>query len=79
MCIGFTFGALNAAAGSDTHLLNMTFLAVNACSMGFGLLCITSSTLCLIFGQQRALLGGGGSEDGMGAMDTAIKILKGKS
>ena len=45
--------------------------------MGFGLLCITSSTLCLMFGRERALLGGGTtSEDAIQAMDKAIIILK---
>ena len=58
----------------------MVFLAINACSMGFGLLCITSSTLCLMFGQERALLGGGRKgEDALQAMDAAILILKTKS
>jgi len=54
---------MKAAAGSDAQILNLIFLAINACSMGFGLLCITSSTLCLIFGRERALLGGGSSNE----------------
>ena len=78
--VGFTFGAMQAAAGSDAQLLNVVFLGINACSMGFGLLCITSATLCLIFGREKALMGGGTtSEDSLQAMDVAIFNLKQKS
>lgn len=48
--------------------------------MGFGLLCITSATLCLIFGREKALMGGGTTnEDSLQAMDVAIFNLKQKS
>jgi len=78
--IGFTFGAMQAATGSDAQILSIIFLGINACSMGFGLLCITSATLCLIFGREKALMGGGTTnEDSLQAMDVAIFNLKQKS
>jgi hypothetical protein len=55
--IGFAFGAMYSAHGSEQHFLNLVFLSITACSMGFGLLCITTATLCLIFGTERALFG----------------------
>ena len=77
MHLGFTFSAMTAAAGSDAQRLSMVFLAITACSMGFGLLCITSASLCLMFGREKALLGGGTfTEDALEAMDTAIFHLK---
>ncbi len=54
---------MKAAVGSDDHILSLAFLVLNACSMGFGLLCITTSTLCLMFGREKALMGGGGSNE----------------
>lgn len=69
-----------AAAGTNNETLTMVFLAITASSMGFGLLCITSASLCLMFGREKALLGGGTtSEDSLQAMDTAIGHLKTKS
>ena len=41
---GFCFAGMRAAQGSDLWLLNMFYLAVTACSMGFGLLCISTAT-----------------------------------
>lgn len=78
--LGFTFTAMAAATGSESQRLSMVFLAITACSMGFGLLCITSASLCLMFGREKALLGGGTvTEDALQAMDTAIAHLKKKS
>ena len=68
--------------GSDisAKVLVCGFLIVNACCMGFGLLCTTSSSFCLMFGSEKALRGGGQDlANAFSAMDTAIKILKEKS
>ena len=48
--------------------------------MGFGLLCTTGASLCLMFGYEKALLGGkDGTSSAFNAMDTAINTLKTKS
>jgi hypothetical protein len=44
MLTGFTFAGMRAAQGGEYPVLNMFYLAVTACSMGFGLLCISTAT-----------------------------------
>jgi hypothetical protein len=73
---GFAFGSLHGAAESDTEVLNIVYLATAACSMGFGMLCISTASLSMMFGREKALLGGG---EAMESFDTAIDILKAKS
>ena len=41
---GFCFGGMRAAQGSTLWVLNMFYLSMTACSMGFGLLCISTAT-----------------------------------
>ena len=42
---GFCFAGMRAAAGGEYPILNMFYLAVTACSMGFGTLCISTASL----------------------------------
>ena len=72
---GFCFGGMRAAAGSDLYILNMFYLAVTACSMGFGTLCISTASFSLIFGTQRALMG----EQAYKSLDIAVATIKTKS
>jgi hypothetical protein len=58
MLTGFTFGAMYAAQDSESFPLNLVFLVFTACSMGFGMLSITTSSFCLMFGREQALMGG---------------------
>lgn len=44
--------------------------------MGFGLMCISTASLCLMFGTEKALMGHAGA---LTSMDTAIDLLKIKS
>ena len=70
---GFCFGGLVLEVESNS-VLTFGYLSATSFSMGFGLLCITIATFCLMFGQGRALRG-----EGLEAIDTAIEQLKSKS
>ena len=67
---------MHGAAGSDQHLLNMIYLTFTSFSMGFGLLTISTATFSLMFGTQKALMGGEGALE---SMDIAITALREKS
>ena len=60
LIVGFSFGGLTAIKefkGQQTSL-NIVYLAATACSMGCGLLCITTASFCLMFGPGKALRAG---------------------
>lgn len=77
---GFAFAAMKVGSTAHSDLMVLPFLAINASCMGFGLLCTTGASLCLMFGSEKALLGGKeGTGEAFTAMDTAIVTLKKKS
>jgi len=73
---GFCFGAMRGAADGENKTLIMIYLAFTSCSMGFGLLTISTASFCLIFGNEKALMGGVGA---LSSMEMAIDTLRAKS
>ena len=71
---GFCFAGLALGEDSTTNLLNLGYLASTSTAMGFGLLCITVASFCLMMGPGRALRG-----VSMEAIDEAVDHMKEKS
>mmetsp|Transcript_27821 Transcript_27821/g.32711 ORF Transcript_27821/g.32711 Transcript_27821/m.32711 type:complete len:103 (+) Transcript_27821:29-337(+) len=72
---GFMFAGMRAAEGGEFAILNLFYLAVTSCSMGFGTLCISTASFSMMFGTQRALMG----EEAYKSMDIAVETMKQKS
>ena len=76
MLTGFAFYSMRGAQDSDDTVLNIAYLATAACSMGFGTLCISTASLCIMFGNEKSLMGGG---EALKSLNEAIDTLKSKS
>ena len=73
---GFSFGGLTAIAefkGQQAYL-NAAYLVATSISMGFGLLCITTASFCLMLGPGKALRAGS-----MKGIEETIEHMKDKS
>ena len=66
---------MRGATSTDIWQLQIVFLTFTSCSLGFGLLCITTASLSLIFGTQKALMG----DQALTSMDVAVNMLKKKA
>ena len=66
---------MRGAGGTSSWILQVIFLAFTSISLGFGILCITTASLSLIFGTQRALMG----HQALTSMDIAVDMLKRKA
>ena len=72
---GFAFGSLQGAKGHDNETMVVVYLISVSVCMGFGLLCMSTATFCMIFGMERSLMG----TEALESMDVAIESLKNKS
>ena len=73
---GFSFSGLSAIANYKGHqtYLNMGYLITTAISMGFGLLCVTTASFCLMLGPGKAL-----RASSMKGIEETIEHMKEKS
>jgi len=71
--LGFSFGGLVLEVEANMYL-SLFYLITTVFSMGFGLLCLTIGSFCLMFGQGRALRG-----EGIQAVTEAIDNLQSNS
>ena len=73
---GFGFGGLSAIKDYKGHhgVLNILYLVSTSCSMGFGLLCITTCALMLNLAPGKALMA-----NSMETIDFTIDEMKTKS
>ena len=76
MLCGFTFAGFRAISEFKGEMiyLNMAYLTATACSLGFGLLCVTTASFCLMLGPGKAL-----RASSMRGIEETIDTLKNKS
>ena len=76
MLTGFTFSGLFAIAEEKGKMttLNMAYLVATVISMGCGLLCITTSSFCLMLGPGKAL-----RASSIKGIEETINVMKDKS